>query len=190
MDVTQAIKQRRSIRRFKEQPIPRELIEQLLHAATLAPSAKNSQPWRFIVLQGEARDHLADLMLARVEELRSQGLNSGSAAYSARTIKQAPVTIIFIDTDMTAAEDHNGMGRVWSLVDTQSVTAALQTMILAAEEAGLGTLWICDVLLADQQIREWLGCEQEMVAALTLIYADEAPAPRARKPWQDVTEWR
>lgn len=56
MDISQAISQRRSIRRFEDKPVPRELIEKILYAATLAPSGKNAQPWRFIVLEGKKKD--------------------------------------------------------------------------------------------------------------------------------------
>lgn len=190
MDVLQAIAQRRSIRRFKDQPVPRELIEQLLTAATLAPSGKNLQPWRFVVLEGEAKDHLSDMMLTCAETLQAQGVNIGSAVHSAKIIKQAPVVILIYDALFKPGDDHNGMGRIWSLVNTQSIGAAIQNMLLAAEAAGLGTLWICDVLVAEDETAAWLGRTDELVAAVAVGYADEAPSARPRKAWQEVTEWR
>jgi len=62
METREAISRRRSIRKFKDAPVPREMIERVLSAAVLAPSAKNRQSWRFVVLQGAARLKLARLM--------------------------------------------------------------------------------------------------------------------------------
>ena len=64
-----------------------------------------------------------------------------------------------------------------------------QAVPLAAHELGLGTLWICDVFYAYDGLREWLGRKDQMVAAVSIGYADEAPEARPRKPWQEVTEW-
>jgi len=86
-------------------------------------------------------------------------------------------------------DDHNGMGRIWSLVNTQSIGAAIQNMLLAAEAAGLGTLWICDVLVAEDELAAWLGRTDELVAAVAVGYADEAPPARPRKSWREVTDW-
>jgi nitroreductase len=76
-----------------------------------------------------------------------------------------------------------------NVVDVQSIGGAIQTMLLAAHELGLGTLWICDVFYAYDGLREWLGRKEQMIAAVSIGYADEAPEARPRKPWQEVTEW-
>ncbi|MGE5561063.1 MAG: nitroreductase family protein [Chloroflexota bacterium] len=190
MEVFQAIDRRRSIRKFKHQAVPRELIERLLTAATLAPSGKNAQPWRFVVVQGDTKDRVAGILLERAEWLRSQGLNIGSAIHTARIMQQAPVAILIYDALFKPTDDHNGMGRIWSLVNTQSIGAAIQNMLLEAESLGLGTLWICDILMAENEVGELLGRSDELVAAVSVGYADEAPAARPRTPWAEITEWR
>ena len=63
MDTLQAIASRRSVRRYQSRPIPRELIERRLAATAQAPSAKNQQPRRFVVLEGRKRDELVRIML-------------------------------------------------------------------------------------------------------------------------------
>jgi nitroreductase len=189
METREAIARRRSIRRFQDKPVPRELIEQLLAATVQAPSAKNGQPWRFVVLQGAAKDKLAALMMQGAAYLKGQGEEVGSCEWSAKVIAQAPVTILIFN----AAYEHDGLifqqGH-YNAPDIQSIGAAIQTMLLAAEELGLGTLWVCDVLYAYPLIREWLGRREELVAAVTIGYAAEAPAARPRRPWQELTEWR
>ena len=79
---------------------------------------------------------------------------------------------------------------IYNAPDIQSIGGAIQTMLLVAAELGLGTLWVCDVLYAYPLIREWLGRREELVAAVTIGYAAEAPAARPRRPWQELTEWR
>jgi nitroreductase len=74
-------------------------------------------------------------------------------------------------------------------VDTQSIGAAIQNMLLAAQAMGLGTLWMCDVCSAYQQLEEWLGESGELVAAVALGYADEQPAARPRRPLSEVVRW-
>lgn len=191
MQIGEAISLRRSIRKFKTDPLPRELVEQILEAATLAPSGKNGQPWEFIVLEGSDKDKLADLMISGAEQVEAMGYNSGSSKNTARVIKEAPVTVMVFNPRQikqnSGSEDFN---RIWWTVDTQSVGAAIQNMLLKAVELELGSLWICDVFVAEEQISAWLGREDEMMAAVALGWPDENPAPRPRKPWQQVTQWK
>lgn len=189
MDTLAAIGRRRSIRRFRPDPVPRQLIETVLTAAVQAPSAKNRQPWRFVVLEGAAREKLARLMEEGAAFLKSHGENVGSCEASARVVRQAPVTIVVFN----AAHEHDGLifdHVTYNAPDIQSIGGMVQTMLLAAESLGLGSLWICDVLYAYPAVRSWLARRQELVTAVSLGWADEAPAARPRTSWQEVTEWR
>jgi nitroreductase len=62
-------------------------------------------------------------------------------------------------------------------------------MLLAARAMGLGTLWMCDVWSAYQQLEEWLGESGELIAAVALGYPDEEPAARPRRPLSEVVRW-
>jgi nitroreductase len=189
METIESIRARRSIRRFRSEPVPRDLIERVLDAAVQAPSAKNRQPWRFVVLEGAEKEHLAHLMLQGAVYLKERGENVGSCEGSARVVAQAPATILIFN----AAHEHDGLifdHPIYNAPDIQSIGGMIQTMLLAAHDAGLGSLWICDVLFAYPLIRDWLGRREEMVAAVSLGYADESPGARPRTPWRDITEWR
>jgi nitroreductase len=189
MDTIETIRARRSIRRFRENPVPRELIQRVLEAAVQAPSAKNRQPWRFVVLEGGAREKLARLMIEGAAFLRDRGQDVGSCEMSAGVVAQAPVTIVVFN----AAYEHEGLifdHPTYNAPDIQSIGGMIQTMLLAAQDLGLGSLWICDVLYAYPAIRDWLGRKQELVAAVSLGYAAQAPEARPRMAWRDVTEWR
>jgi nitroreductase len=187
--IMEAISQRRSIRNFKDTPVPRASIEKLLAAAILAPSAKNLQPWRFVVLQGGARTKLARLMVEGADFVEARGDKSGSCRNSARIVAQAPVTILIFNP----VYEHEGIifdHVTYNAPDIQSIGGMVQTMLLAAEDLGLGTLWICDILYGYPFIREWLGRKEEMVTAVSVGYAAETPSARPRTGWQEITEWR
>jgi nitroreductase len=164
-------------------------VEKVLAAAILAPSAKNRQPWRFVVLEGAARDKLARLMAEGADSVEARGGKTGSCRNSARIVSLAPVTILMFNSAYTHENlifDH----ATYNAPDIQSIGAMVQTMLLAAEDLGLGSLWICDILYAYPLIRDWLGRREEMVTAVSLGYPDEAPPARPRTPWQEITEWR
>ena len=186
MNTLEAIAGRRSIRRFKDQAVPRELIERALEATVLAPSGKNRQPWRFVVVGEEKRDEMVRVLRKGIAEVKEEGGDPGSSEWTANAMEQAPVTVFVFNENAPESRHPDDGGNV---VDVQSIGGAIQTMLLAAHELGLGTLWICDVFYAYGGLREWLGRKDQMVAAVSIGYADEAPEARPRKPWQEVTEW-
>ncbi|MHB1318812.1 MAG: nitroreductase family protein [Anaerolineae bacterium] len=188
MDTLQAIADRRSIRRFRAEPVSRETLEEILAATVRAPSAKNQQPWRFVVLEGEAALGLAQIMKQAATVLVQDGKDIGSLAWTAAVVEQAPVTILVYDAAPPAeipAQFHDD----YRFVMLQSIGGAIQTMLLAAQALGLGSLWICDVLYCEDEINTWIGNSAgKLVAAVSLGRADEAPRARPRRPWQEVTE--
>jgi nitroreductase len=190
MNTLDAVATRRSIRRFESRPVPRTLIEQVLAATAQAPSAKNAQAWRFVALQGESHQELVRIMQARANALKEVGLNIGSLEWTARSMSAATVTIVVFNVAPPPdipEETH----AAWNHVMLQSTGGAIQTMLLAAHDLGLGALWICDILYAACKVRQWLGREGEsLVACVTLGYAAESPGARPRRPWQELTEWR
>jgi nitroreductase len=190
MNTFEAIAGRRSIRKFKPLPIPEETIRRLLHAATLAPSGKNRQPWRFYVVREHKRAEMLEVMRRGIEKHKAQGMSSGSCENSARIMEQAPVTIfVFNPYQQNSTLRASLMDNMMNVVDVQSVGAAIQNMHLAAQDLGIGALWICDVFYAYEELCDWLGESHQMVAAVSLGYSDETPAARPRKPVEDVTVW-
>jgi nitroreductase len=186
MNTLDVIAQRRSIRRFKDAPIPDKVMEKILTTATLTPSGKNTQPWRYVVVKEDARADMVRIMRAAIERVRDQGKDTGSSAWTANVMEQAPVTVFVFN-----ANAENTPGREWTshVVDVQSIGASIQNMLLAAWELGVGSLWICDVFYAYAELCEWLGETHEMIAAVSLGHADESPAARPRKPIDEVTRW-
>ncbi|MCJ7551408.1 MAG: nitroreductase [Anaerolineae bacterium] len=190
MNTVEAIGARRSIRRFTDAPVSEEEIRALLEAATLAPSGMNRQPWRFVVVQGEKRAEMVDLMRSAIAKLKSEGVKTGSIRRTAETMAKAPVTIFIFD-DVEMREDMIGSfpDLLGHMVDIQSIGAAIQNMLLAATDRGLGTLWIGHVFHAYEELCAWLGESRLMVAAVSVGYPDEAPGPRPRLSVDEVTRW-
>ena len=113
MEVLDAIKARRSVRAYSSTAVPDEVLDKVLEAGRLAPSAHNGQPWHFIVVKDEAKR----------QEM--------SKARWAKFLKEAPVLIVGCGDAKASPE--------WYRVDT---TIALQNMVLAATSEGLGTCWV------------------------------------------------
>jgi nitroreductase len=166
------------------------VLQAVLTAGTQAPSAKNRQPWRFVVVSGDKRAEMVGVMRKGLAKMKAQGEDLGSAEWTADIMEQAPVTVfVFNPHGMAPWLAHSIEQNFLSLTNTQSVGAAIQNMALAAQALDLGSLWICDVFYAYDELCQWLGEEGQMVAALSLGYADESPPARPRKPVREVTRW-
>jgi nitroreductase len=181
---------RRSIRTFKGLPIPDDALQAIPAAATQAPSAKNRQPWQFVVVSGEQRTEMVRLMREGIARMVARGQDTGSGDWTACVMEQAPVTLFVFNPHGKAPWLAHSVEEMFlSAVNVQSVGAAIQNMLLAAQDLGLGSSWICDVFYAYHELSQWLGEPGQMVAAVSLGYPGESPSTRPRKPVSDVTRW-
>jgi len=198
LTIKEAIKQRRSIRKFKPDPVPNEYINVLLDAARLAPSGSNAQPWRFkIVRDRETKEKLVQ------------------AAYDQAFIAEAPVVFVccadiggYLEGMVSGLQD---LGRIGAVEDriveiifdrtdkmkTMSVdqfgqriafnvAIAIEHIVLRALDFGLGTCWIR--LIDESAIKSIFGWDDtiSVVALLPIGYPDESPAPRKRRSIEDI----
>ena len=191
----EAIKNRRSIRKYKNTPIPKEQISEILQAGMLAPSSKNRQPWRFIVATGAAKEEACNVMEEGILREKMSPFIPDSkpyitgAGHTLQIMRQAPV-IIFIVNEIAAPFDKTLTmdERVSEICNAQSIGAAIENMTLTATELGLGSLWICDTFFAQKELSECLN--GELYAALAIGYAEENPCARPRKEPENTIEWR
>jgi len=200
MNTMDAIQMRRSIRKFSADPVSRETIEQIIQAGIDAPSAKNRQPWRFVVVtaDGEKPGMLNAMRegLKRMEESAASSVEGrlflAGAWHTFRIMEKAPVTIFVLNPE--GKSPFVGLEpifeRFMELANVQSVGACIENMCLAATEKGLGSLWICDVFQAYHSLAKWLGTGWQLAAALSVGYAEESPPARPRNPIEEVTTWR
>ena len=187
---------RRSIRRFKPDPVPESVIETVLATATFAPSAHNRQPWRFAVITTQsAKENLASAMAADFErDLRLDGVPLERIEVQVKRSKErilsAPVAILLcLDmSEMDTYPDEN-RSQAERLMAIQSVAAAGLQLLLAAHAEGLGGVWACWPLFAQETIRGTLELPEtwEPQAMFFIGYADENPKLRERKPIDEIS---
>jgi len=191
METLEAIAARRSVRKFTDRSVAEETVNAVLAAAILAPSGKNRQPWRFVVVAGDEKcAQMVRVMREGIADTKARGMETGSAIMTARVMERAPVTIFVFNPEGVHPWASRSLAQtLMEAVDTQSIGAAIQNMLLAAQSMGLGTLWMCDVWSAYQQLEAWLGESGELVAAVALGYPDEQPAARPRRSLSEVVRW-
>ncbi|MEN6368681.1 MAG: nitroreductase [Thermotogota bacterium] len=190
MNALEGIASRRSIRRFVDRPVPRETVEAILRAGIQAPSGKNRQPWRFVVVSEDQRATMVKILRDSVAEAKRRGESAGSAEGTALIMSQAPVTVFVFNSEGTDPWVTRSVDQAFQeLVDVQSVGAAIENMLLAAQELGLGSLWIADVLYAYEELRSWLGERGQLVAAISFGYAGENPVARPRRALDATARW-
>jgi len=190
MNTLEAIAARRSIRKFKLDPVSPEALRTILTAGIQAPSGKNRQPWRFVVIQGEKYPEMLAVMRAGIAASVAAGHPAGSADWTLKVMEQAPVMVfIFNPEGLYPWQEHSPEQMFMETVDIQSVGAAIQNMLLAAQDLGLGSLWICDVFSAYEGLCAWLGEPGALIAAIALGYADQSPHARPRKAFDDVVRF-
>ena len=198
LTIREAIEQRRSIRKFKHDDVPDEVLSELLDAARLAPSGSNAQPWRFkIVKERENKERLV------------------KAAYDQSFIAEAPVVIVccadiggYLSGVSSGLQD---LGRIGAVEDrivnivlertdrmktlsfdqfgqriAFNVAIAIEHIVLRALDFRLGTCWVR--LIDEQAIRAIFGWDDtiSVVALLPIGYPDESPAPRKRRSIEDI----
>jgi nitroreductase len=157
MDV---VRRRRSIRKYKPDPVPESEIEYILEAARLAPSWKNGQCWRYIVVTAP--------------DLRKKITMRDWAA-------AAPVVVVAC-ADPGKTEEREG--RPYYMLD---VGIGMEHLVLAAAERGLGTCWI-GLHFEERAVKEALGVPDNIrvVAITPLGYPAEAPPDKGRKPMAEI----
>jgi nitroreductase len=161
------LKSRRSIRRYRPDPVPEEMVEQLLEAGRWAPSASNRQPWAFVVVRDEA--------------IRQQ-VARHSAYYFVRWahVGEAPLLIVL------CGDARNPVYRQFLHED---VGLAGSQIMLQAHALGLGTCWIGG--LDRKAIAGILKVPDhvEIVGLLTVGFPAEAPEPSSRKPLDEIVHY-
>jgi nitroreductase len=151
--VIRAIKTRRSIRQFKKDPVPDEILDQILESGLWAPSGKNNQPWKFAVIRDPAtKESLA------------------TCTHYSSVIHHAPVCIVVF-------LDHS---RVYDRTkDVLAVGASIQNVLLTIHALGLGGVWLGEILKNKDKVKELLGAnpDLELMAVVALGYPSRKTSP-------------
>jgi nitroreductase len=182
--VVEAVRQRRTVYRFRPAPLPDGLLEELLAAARFSPNHKHSEPWRFVVVRGDALGGLADL---RVELQRERAARDGKPVGNVDALRaevaEAAAAVYVLQV---AADDP-----VRRREDYASCAIAAYILQLAAWERGIGARWNTGQITRGEKVRGFLGLSEgeEVVCCLLLGYPAEVPADWLHRPVQEVTRY-
>jgi len=197
LNVIEAIEKRRSVRKFKKKEIDKDILIGILKAGICAPSPKNIQPWKFVVLTGESKNELVKIIKNGFENIKfSFGLIIdeknflSSAQATLKIMEEAPVIILVINTENKITERQTPVKKFFEMANVQSIGASIENMLLAALEYGIGSLWISDIYYTVSEITKWLETEGQITAAVALGYPDEDPPPVKRKEMGILVEWK
>jgi len=181
MELRDAILGRRSVRKYKSDPVPKEVLEEIMDLAVWAPSGMNRQNWFFVVVAGDLRDRVVEICYQgylsyigkKVEKVFSHKPHVVRETRSFfATLGGAPVVIF--------AYAEPGPESIFT--DVQSVSAVIQNMLLLAHERGLGTCWMTGPLNMEEEFNKLLGVDgKKLVALITVGYSDEVPKVPPRR---------
>lgn len=184
-----------SIRRYRADPVPGDIVQRLVQAAASAPSAHNRQPWRYVVIEDTAAK--SKLAWAMGQRLAADRTRDGDSAEAIRAdversfarITGAPVVILACLTlgEMDAYPDTKRREAEF-LMAVQSTAMATQNLLLAAHGEGLGACWICAPLFCPDIVRASLGLAADLQpqGLITLGYAEQPGRTRPRKALADI----
>ena len=190
--------ERRSIRKYQNRMVERGDIEKLIEAARHAPSAKNRQPWKYIVYTGAEKEKLLNAMEQGLEReaaehnlLPKSAFGLPDAFHTLQVMRQAPVVIVVMNTNgQSPYEEIDTDRRLSEICDSLSIGASIENMLLKATQLGLGTLWIANTCFAYHDMMQVIQSPGQLIGAVALGYPDEQPSKRPRKPLEDILEYR
>ena len=181
MELKEAILGRRSVRKYKTQPVPVELIKEILDLAVWAPSGMNRQNWFFVVVTGKIRERVVDICYRgylshigkKVEAVfrhKPQVVKETRSFFA--TLGDAPVVVFA----------YSEPGPESPFTDVQNVSAVIENMLLLAYERGLGTCWMTGPLNMEEEFNTLLGVSgKKLVALIPMGYPDEMPKAPVRR---------
>jgi nitroreductase len=170
MELSEAIKNRRSIRAFKPQDIPDATVEKLIDAARHAPSAGNTQPWEFVIV----RKKETKKKLARV-------------AFNQAFLEEAPVVIVVCADENRSSMRYGNRGE--ALYCIQDTAAATQNILLTAYSLGLGACWVG--AFNENEAKKALKTPKgtRPVAMIPVGYPNRTPSDRGRRTVNQIVHY-
>lgn len=183
MDVFHAIETRHSVKKVKPDPLPRELIQKLLAAGNHAPNHHKLRPWRFIVLTGNSRSRLGEVMAASQHD-RKPDLPPEAADKTRSLPLRAPVLI-------AVGVDKPTDGRTPEIENICATAAANENILLTAHALGLGATWRTGEWADDVKVKEFLGLapDQHLIAFLYVGYPEGETMAPDRPSVDDRVTW-
>ncbi|MBN2126438.1 MAG: nitroreductase family protein [Deltaproteobacteria bacterium] len=188
MDLFEAIKGRRSCRRFLAEPVDQGTLEKILEAAVWAPSPLNMQPWEFVVV---TNPEIKEKIFSEADRCREWALEKSGwkwlGKYAVDFLKSAPVLVVVVGDPKKSGVDT--LQKEGNVGYQHACAAAIQNMHLAAHALGLSSLWF--TFFDRKNVREILGIDPEMfpVGLVCIGKPDGQPPDIPRKDFRDRTRY-
>jgi nitroreductase len=183
MDVLDAIHTRHSIGKVKPDPVPRELTEKLLSAAVQAPNHYSPRPWRFVVMTGQGReklgDVLADIFHKKFPDVAAEAVDKERA----KPLRSPLLIAVGVDKPTEP--------KISEIENICAAATACQNILLAAHSLGLAVQWRTGDPALHPDVKKFLGFEadQHIIAFLYIGYPDVPPVTEERPSFEDRTVW-
>lgn len=187
METIEAIHTRQSAKKVKPDPVPHEVIEKLLSAAVQAPNHYKVRPWRFVVLTGEAREKLGEVMaqvfLEKFPDLPPETQEKAREKERSKPLRSPVLIAVGVDKPTES--------KVIEIENVCAVAAACQNLLLAAHALGLAAKWRTGDPARDPKVKQFLGFEpdQHLISFLYIGYPEFEPDPVERPSFEDRTTW-
>jgi nitroreductase len=183
---------RHSIRQFEPRDLSEDMLMTILDAANQAPSAHNRQSWKFVILEGEARSDLAELVSTASKTFQKPA--SSLLRMAARSIASAPVTVAVINTGDLISHgtqlfqvDRDMGYDFFRTMEIQSSAAAVENLLLAATSMGLGAVWLGILYLIKDEILTFLQEPSgEFMAVIPVGHPVRPTQGPGKKPLENV----
>lgn len=181
MELVAAIKTRRSIRKYKPEPVPKDLLKEIMETALWAPSGMNTQLWKVVVLSGAKRDEFNKLiedsiqhLNEKLERLFAEKMQQMVRGFF-KNLGGAPHIVV-----VAVAKNEN---KNFQDSEIQAGSALMQNICLAAHDKGVGTCWMTAPLWVEDRVMSFLGLNDEwkLVAVTPVGYPDQNPPAPPRK---------
>lgn len=178
---------RRSIRKYKKDPVPPELLDKILRAGMQAPSGKNRQNWRFFVVQGKKRDEylaLSQKSWLGIKDVLEKRLKPSLYQFTERffyTLGDAPVAIFCYAHNDQEERYHTSIGSVYMAVENMNLACFIEGLGCCTMGAPLEIRAEVDRFLGVDQLQEYREGQLELLCCLVLGYPDHWPPKAARQ---------
>jgi nitroreductase len=186
MDAIDAMQRRTSVRRFRPDPVPRDLLARVLDCAVRAPNHKLTEPWRFAVLTGAARERLAELRAAHRLKRYDNPASEDARAAAEKVRRETAETPAFIVVQCAVSPDE-----IRQEEDYAAAMMATANLITAAQSLGLGTYLKTGGIMRDPGVAALVGLEDgfRIVGVVSIGYPAAEESPRRRRPAAELTRW-
>ncbi len=193
-DFYQILESRKSIRKYKAEEVPREVIERVLAAGMQAPSGKNRQNWRFFVVTGKKRDEYlaySQKSWVGIKDILSQRLKPSLYEFTQRffyTLGDAPVIIFAYSHNDSEERYHTSIGSVYMAVENMNLACLVEGLGSCTMGAPLEIKEDVDKFLGVDQLPEYKAGELELLCAMVCGYPDHNP-PKAPRQLDGRVTW-